>query len=201
MRRLTRYEQHLFTLATGATPPVCLLQRWRWWLRPFSGLALGPIVFVADDTDVALVCHEVQHVAQFMRWPLCFWPMYFYWLIRVGYRRNPFEREARIVAARARRIALTEPTRWRAGRGPVIKRSHCGVKPMKYSLAIGIALIVLAALALTFQGITYTTKEEVINLGPLKATAETEKTIPLPPALSALVLAIGVGLVIAGARK
>ena len=72
---------------------------------------------------------------------------------------------------------------------------------MKYALPAGIVLIVLAALALTFQGISYTTKEEVINLGPLKATAETEKTIPLPPALSALVLAIGVGLVIAGARS
>lgn len=72
---------------------------------------------------------------------------------------------------------------------------------MRFALPIGLVLIVLAALALTFQGITYTTKEEVVNFGPLKATAETQKTLPLPPALSGLVLAIGVGLVIVGARR
>ena len=72
---------------------------------------------------------------------------------------------------------------------------------MKFALPIGLVLIVLAALALTFQGITYTTQEEVVNFGPLKATAETQKTLPLPPPLSGLVLAIGVGLVFVGARN
>lgn len=72
---------------------------------------------------------------------------------------------------------------------------------MRFALPTGLALIVLAALALTYQGITYTTQEEVVNFGPIKATAETQKTLPLPPPLSALVLAAGVALVIVGAKN
>jgi len=54
---------------------------------------------------------------------------------------------------------------------------------------------------LAYQGITYTTREKVVDLGPLKITADKEKSIPLPPILGALALAGGVVLVIVGARK
>ena len=67
-------------------------------------------------------------------------------------------------------------------------------------LPIGIALIVLAALGLTFKGITYTTTEEVLRFGQIKATAQTEKTIPISPLLSAAILAAGVALTILGAK-
>ncbi len=66
---------------------------------------------------------------------------------------------------------------------------------------IGILLIVLGVIALAYQGITYTTREKVIDLGPIKATKETEKTIPLPPILGGAALAGGVVLLIAGARS
>jgi len=66
---------------------------------------------------------------------------------------------------------------------------------------MGILLIVLGVLALAYQGITYTTREKVIDLGPIKATKETEKTIPLPPILGGAALAGGVVLLIAGARS
>jgi hypothetical protein len=66
---------------------------------------------------------------------------------------------------------------------------------------IGVGLIVLGVLALAYQGITYTTREKIIDLGPLKASVDKEKTIPLPPILGALALAGGVVLVIVGARK
>jgi hypothetical protein len=66
---------------------------------------------------------------------------------------------------------------------------------------IGILLIVLGVLALAYQGITYTTREKVIDLGPIKATKDTEKTIPLPPILGGAALAGGVVLLIAGARS
>ena len=69
---------------------------------------------------------------------------------------------------------------------------------MKPLTVVGIALIVLGVLALAYQGITYTTKEKVIELGPLKAEVEKEKTIPLPPILGALALAAGVVLLIVG---
>jgi hypothetical protein len=66
---------------------------------------------------------------------------------------------------------------------------------------IGIALIALGLIALVYQGITYTTREKVVDLGPLKITAEKEKTIPLPPILGGLALAGGIVLVLAAARK
>lgn len=72
---------------------------------------------------------------------------------------------------------------------------------MKPVTIVGIALIILGVLALAYQGITYTTREKVIDLGPLKATVEKEKSIPLPPIVGALALVGGVVLVIVGARK
>ncbi len=72
---------------------------------------------------------------------------------------------------------------------------------MKPVTLVGVALIILGALALTYQGITYTTREEVIDLGPFKASVDKEKNIPLPPIVGVLALAGGVVLVIVGSRK
>ena len=66
---------------------------------------------------------------------------------------------------------------------------------------VGILLIVLGVAALAFQGITYTTREKVIDLGPIQATAEQKKTIPLPPILGAIALVGGIVLLVAGGKK
>jgi hypothetical protein len=68
-------------------------------------------------------------------------------------------------------------------------------------MLIGIVLIALGLIALVYQGITYTTREKVVDLGPLKITAQKEKTIPLPPILGGLALAGGIVLVVVAARK
>jgi uncharacterized membrane protein HdeD (DUF308 family) len=72
---------------------------------------------------------------------------------------------------------------------------------MKSTALVGIALIVLGLVALAYQGITYTTRETVIDLGPIQATADRERTFPLPPVLGIVAVAAGVALVVAGARK
>ena len=72
---------------------------------------------------------------------------------------------------------------------------------MKATTLIGISLIILGVVALAYQGITYTTRETVVDLGPLKATVDKDKKIPLPPIVGVLALAAGVALVIVGARK
>jgi hypothetical protein len=72
---------------------------------------------------------------------------------------------------------------------------------MKPLAIVGVILIVLGIVALAYQGITYTTREKVIDLGPLKASVEKEKTIPLPPILGGLAIAAGVFLVWVGGRR
>jgi uncharacterized membrane protein len=71
---------------------------------------------------------------------------------------------------------------------------------MKPITVVGIALIALGVVALAYQGITYTTHEKVLKIGPLEATKETEKTIPLPPILGGFALAGGIVLVIIGTK-
>ena len=65
----------------------------------------------------------------------------------------------------------------------------------------GIILIVLGVIALAYGGISYTREEEILDIGPIEATAERRETIPLPPILGGLALAGGVVLLIAGSRK
>jgi hypothetical protein len=56
---------------------------------------------------------------------------------------------------------------------------------------VGILLIVLGALALAYQGFTYTTREKLIDVGPFKASVNEEHSIPLPPIVGALAIAGG----------
>jgi hypothetical protein len=72
---------------------------------------------------------------------------------------------------------------------------------MKSVVIAGIGLILLGILALSYNRITYTTKEKIIDVGPIEATAEKEKTIPLPPLLGGLALIAGVGLIAIGYKR
>ena len=72
---------------------------------------------------------------------------------------------------------------------------------MKPAIVIGIVLILLGIVALSYNLITYTTKEKIVEIGPLQATAEKEKSIPLPPMLGGLALVAGVGLIAVGYKK
>ena len=66
---------------------------------------------------------------------------------------------------------------------------------------LGFVLIVVGVISLAVGGISYTKREKVLDIGPIEATAERQKTIPLPPLLGGLALAGGIVLVIAGSRK
>jgi uncharacterized membrane protein len=72
------------------------------------------------------------------------------------------------------------------------------MKPISW---VGIVLIALGALALALQGINYTSKKDVANLGSLHVTTTTEHRIPLSPVLGGVIVLGGVLLVIAGSRK
>jgi hypothetical protein len=72
---------------------------------------------------------------------------------------------------------------------------------MKPISMAGILLIVLGALALVYQGFSYTHREKIFDVGPIHATADEQKQIPLPPIFGGLALAAGVALVAIGARR
>ena len=65
---------------------------------------------------------------------------------------------------------------------------------------VGIALIILGIVAFAYQGITYTSREKIIDIGPIQATADTQKSIPLSPLLGGLVLVGGIALVVVGVK-
>jgi uncharacterized membrane protein HdeD (DUF308 family) len=72
---------------------------------------------------------------------------------------------------------------------------------MKTATLIGIVMIVLGIGALAYQGISYTSQEKILEIGPIEATTETTKTIPLPPIVGGVALVGGIALIIATTRR
>jgi uncharacterized membrane protein YidH (DUF202 family) len=72
---------------------------------------------------------------------------------------------------------------------------------MRPLTVIGVILIVVGIVALAYQGISYTTTEKVVDLGPLKVEAKREKTIPLPTVTGVAALVVGVVLVVVSGRR
>lgn len=72
---------------------------------------------------------------------------------------------------------------------------------MKTYTLTGIILIVIGIVALAYQGITYTTREKVVDIGPIQMTAEKTKTLPLPPIVGAVALVGGIVLLVMGNKK
>jgi hypothetical protein len=72
---------------------------------------------------------------------------------------------------------------------------------MKLVTIIGIVLTAIGVLSLIYQGIPFTTREKVVQFGPVQAYREKKKTIPLPPIVGVLVIAGGILLIVAGVRK
>jgi len=72
---------------------------------------------------------------------------------------------------------------------------------MKTTTLIGIILIVIGIVAFAYQGITYTTREKVVDLGPIQVTADKTKTILLPPIVGGIALVGGIVLLVLGNKK
>jgi hypothetical protein len=66
---------------------------------------------------------------------------------------------------------------------------------------VAIVLLVVGAISLAYGGITYTTREKVLDIGPIEATAEKRNTIPLPPVIGGIALAAGLGLLVMASKK
>jgi len=51
---------------------------------------------------------------------------------------------------------------------------------------LGIILIALGLFGLAWGGFTYTTREKVVDIGPIHATREKTHNVPLPPIAGAV---------------
>ena len=65
---------------------------------------------------------------------------------------------------------------------------------------LGIILIALGLVGLVWGGVTYTTKEKIIDLGPIQASRDKTHSIPLPPLAGAAALIGGVVLLVSGKK-
>ncbi len=65
---------------------------------------------------------------------------------------------------------------------------------------LGIILVVLGLFGLVWGGFTYTTRDKVVDIGPIHATREKTHAVPLPPILGAVLLIGGVALLVAGKK-
>lgn len=66
---------------------------------------------------------------------------------------------------------------------------------------LGIILIVVGVIALIFGGFTYTRDRQVVDVGPLEASVEEERSVPIPPIIGGVLLIAGVALVVVGGRQ
>ena len=67
--------------------------------------------------------------------------------------------------------------------------------------ALGSILILLGMLGIAWGGFTYTTREKVIDIGPIHATREKTHDIPIPPVAGLLALVGGIVVLAFGSKK
>lgn len=65
---------------------------------------------------------------------------------------------------------------------------------------LAIALIILGALVLGYQGFTYVSREKVVDAGPIQISADREKTVWIPPVVGGIAVVAGLVLLASGKR-
>lgn len=66
---------------------------------------------------------------------------------------------------------------------------------------LGLILIALGLVGLVWGGFSYTTREKVVDIGPIEVTRDKTQSVPLAPIAGAVVLIGGVVLLVAGKKK
>jgi hypothetical protein len=70
---------------------------------------------------------------------------------------------------------------------------------MKSIFILAVALIVIGAAVLGYDHYSYTTKEKILQLGPITATADRTHTVSLPPIVGGLLIGGGACVLAFGA--
>jgi hypothetical protein len=66
---------------------------------------------------------------------------------------------------------------------------------------LGITLIALGLIGLAWGGFTYTTREKIVDIGPVHATRDAKHNIPLPPIAGAVAIIGGIALLVARKKE
>ncbi|MGD0225648.1 MAG: DUF3185 domain-containing protein [Terriglobia bacterium] len=66
---------------------------------------------------------------------------------------------------------------------------------------LGIILIALGLFGLAWGGFTYTTRQKVVDIGPIHATRDITRNVPLPPIAGAVALIAGIVLLVARGKE
>jgi hypothetical protein len=66
---------------------------------------------------------------------------------------------------------------------------------------IGILLVALGIVGLVWGGVRWTTRDTVVDAGPLQVTRDERQALPISPIASGIMLAAGVALIIANGRR
>jgi hypothetical protein len=72
---------------------------------------------------------------------------------------------------------------------------------MNSTKILGMILIGLGIVALAYQGIQYTTREKVLDVGPLHVTKDKTNTVPLTPITGLFAMAGGILLLVVDSRR
>ncbi|RZS78831.1 hypothetical protein [Pigmentiphaga kullae] len=72
---------------------------------------------------------------------------------------------------------------------------------MKASVIVGLLLIVLGAVALGYKSFSYTSEETLLKVGPVEATADTRKTVPIPTWAGVAAIVVGAAVIVLGRRR
>ena len=60
---------------------------------------------------------------------------------------------------------------------------------------IGVILVVLGVAGLAWGGLSWTTRDTIVDAGPIEITADKTERVPLPPMVGGLLLVAGVVLI------
>ena len=66
---------------------------------------------------------------------------------------------------------------------------------------LALVLIVIGALMLASPVISYTTRDKVVDLGPIEVTQEDKHRVPVPPILGGIAVVAGIALLVTGGRR
>jgi len=72
---------------------------------------------------------------------------------------------------------------------------------MSATRILAFVLIVVGALMLASPVISYTTRDKVVDLGPIEVTQEDKHRVPVPPILGGVAVVAGLALLVMGGRR